>query len=108
MKQVQVKQEQGDARDTFAFNLLGSGLTCMYVGIHIWIWICIIMCIYICINNVTVCRSATALMEVERATPPGFEEEILKPPEVSIHIGILMIVITLVIFYHLPNRYHPL
>ena len=47
-------------------------------------------------------------MEVERATPPGFEEEILKPPEVSIPIGILMIVITLVIFYHLPNRYHPL
>jgi len=52
VKQVE-QVEQGDA---FAFNLLGSGLTCM---------------------------SATALMEVERATPPGFEEEILKPPEVK-------------------------
>ena len=40
------------------------------------------------------CRSATALMEVERATPPGFEEEILKPPEVN-NITIMIIFITI-------------
>ena len=40
------------------------------------------------------CRSATALMEVERATPPGFEEEILKPPEVN-NITIIIIFITI-------------
>ena len=91
MKQVE-QVEQGDA---FAFNLLGSGLTCMYVGIHICI--CIVVCIYICINNVTVCRSATALMEVERATPPGFEEEILKPPEVTIPIAIIILIIPIIL-----------
>ena len=46
-----------------------------------WIGICI------CVDNPTFCRSATALMEVERATPPGFEEEILKPPEVLFTIN---------------------
>ena len=44
--------------------------------------------IFICVDNPTFCRSATALMEVERATPPGFEEEILKPPEVLFTINL--------------------
>ena len=78
------------------------------------------VCICICIKNAMFCRSAAALMEVERATPPGFEEEILKPPEVTITMItitilfiIIMIVITLTqapwgLFNHLPNHYDPL
>ena len=50
--------------------------------------------ICICVDNATFFRSATALMEVERATPPGFEEEILKPPEVN-NITIMIISITI-------------
>ena len=87
------------------------------------------VCICICIKNAMFCRSAAALMEVERATPPGFEEEILKPPEVTITmitITILFIIILITIlfimimivttltqapwglFNHLPNHYDPL
>ena len=99
----------GDATD-----LLGLGLTCRYfLPEYTSVCICVFgisdhpqfvfLLLVVHISDHVACRSATALMEVERATPPGFEEEILKPPEVNNIKIIFITILTVIIFTILPN-----